>query len=252
MPTTSRSIPAQLITEPKTLTTFLIGGMAIGVLGNAVYQLLTNWLTTGNWAAVRIILGALLVLVGVIWFLNRLSVRLRPAPPLPGKKSPDKRRGIIFLVSNEPTIQKAIDWHRDRLERCWLVCTEQSMPVATKIKSELSKDGRTAELVLINDVYDPIECRNKINDIYASLPEGFTESDVILDFTGMTAIASVGAVLACLDERRAIQYTPGVFDRELKVVKARDPVEVTLDWSLVRVPTDVLPKGIVTIPTASS
>jgi hypothetical protein len=32
----------QLLTTPQTLLTFLIGGIALGVLGNAAYQVLTN------------------------------------------------------------------------------------------------------------------------------------------------------------------------------------------------------------------
>ena len=34
----------QVLTAPKTLLTFLTGGIALSVLGNAVYQLLTSWL----------------------------------------------------------------------------------------------------------------------------------------------------------------------------------------------------------------
>ena len=53
---TSRSSGLELLTAPKTLSTFLLGGVALGVLGNAVYQLLTNWLSTDNSAAIRIII----------------------------------------------------------------------------------------------------------------------------------------------------------------------------------------------------
>lgn len=238
MASSSFSSGLQLITAPKTLTTFLIGGVALGVVGNAVYQLLTNWLTTSNYAAVRIIIGSLAVLIGVLWFLSRLAHRLRPAPPIPNKRPPDKRRGIIFLVSNEPTIRKALAWHAESLEWCWLVCSEQTMPLAAKLRAELTEQGKNAELALVNDVLDPVECRNTVNGIYAKLPMGLSESDVILDFTGMTAIASVGAVLACLDEQRAIQYTPGVFDNELKAVRPRDPVEIRLNWGMLQTSAD--------------
>ena len=40
----------QVLTAPKTLFTFLTGGIALSVLGNAVYQLLTNWLPTSHLA----------------------------------------------------------------------------------------------------------------------------------------------------------------------------------------------------------
>lgn len=235
MPRNAFTQGLQLITAPQTLTTFLVGGVAIGVLGDAVYQLLTNWLTTSNWAVWRIIIGSVLVLLVVIWVFGRIVSKMQPAPPLPGKKAPDKRRGLIVLVSNEPTARKAIEWHLDKLELCWLVCSEQSHPVAEKLRDELLKKGRNAELIFIHDVYDPVECRNEVNRIFELLPEGYSAADVILDFTGMTAVASVGSVLACLDEDRSIQYVPGVFDKELKVIQPRDPVEIVLDWGTVQI-----------------
>src|SRR5712691_1563995 len=205
----------QLLTTPQSLLTFLIGGIALGVLGNAVYQVLTNWFGANNSAMAGIISGAFLVLVGVAVMLGHLAHRLRPAPPLPDKQTPHKRRGLIILISNEKTARKALDWHQETLEWCWLVCSAQSMPLATQFEAELQAQGKRAKLVLINDVYDPLECRNQVDAIYTQLPAGLSPSDVILDFTGMTSMASVGSVLACLDEQRSLQYTPAVFDEQL-------------------------------------
>lgn len=226
----------KLMVSPEALIPFIIGSLALAVAGNAVYQLLTNYFGTDYKAVTAIFFGTLLVLITVAWLLSSLVNRLRPASPVPNKKAPDKRKGLIVLVSNEPTIRKAIEWHNDTLLWCWLVCSEQSMPLASKIKADLEAQGRTAYLVLINDVLDPVECRNKVESIYTNLPPACTDSDVILDFTGMTVIASVGSVLACLDERRSIQYTPGVFNNELKAVQPRDPVEISLDWNMLRLP----------------
>jgi hypothetical protein len=222
----------QVLTAPKTLLTFLTGGIALSVLGNAVYQLLTNWFTTSNSAIVGIIIVFVLVLVGVAWMIERLARRWHPAPPLPNKQPPQQRRGIIFLVSNEPTIRRALAWHRDTLQWCWLVCSEQTLPLAGKLKAELQAQGKKAELVVLNDVFDLVECRNRVDAIYTQLPAGYTPGDVILDFTGMTTVASVGAVLACLDEQRAMQYTPAVFDETLHAIQPRDPVEVVLSWGM--------------------
>ncbi len=78
-----------------------------------------------------------------------------------------------------------------------------------------------------------VECRNTVDRIYTHLPADLPESEVILDFTGMTSIASVGAVLACLNDQRPIQYTPAVFDSALKVLRPRDPIEIVLNWNIV-------------------
>lgn len=223
----------QLLTTPQTLLTFLIGGIALGVLGNAAYQVLTNYFGTNNLAMLGIIIVALLVLAGVVAMLGHLAQRWRPAPPLPDKQTPHKRRGLIILISNAQTARRALAWHQETLEWCWLVCSEQSMPLATQLKTELQAEGKKADLVLINDVYDPLECRNKVDAIYTQLPAGLNATDVILDFTGMTSMASVGSVLACLDEQRSLQYTPGVFDAQLQAIQPRDPVEVVLTWGMV-------------------
>jgi len=223
----------QLLITSQTLLTFLIGGIALGVLGNAAYQVLTNWFGTSNSAMALIITIAFLVLVGVVVMLGHLARRWRPAPPLPNKQAPYRRRGLIMLISNGQTARKALAWHQATLEWCWLVCSEQSMSLAVQLKAELQAEGKKADLVLINDVYDPLECRNKVDAIYMQLPAGLNAADVILDFTGMTSMASVGSVLACLNEQRSLQYTPGVFDAQLQAIQPRDPVEVVLTWGMV-------------------
>jgi hypothetical protein len=75
-----------------------------------------------------------------------------------------------------------------------------------------------------------------VERIYSDLPPGCLETDVILDFTGMTACASVGSVLACLNENRSIQYTPAQYDTTLKAMQPLDPVEVVLHWGMLRLP----------------
>ena len=222
----------QVLTAPKTLLTFLTGGIALSVLGNAVYQLLTSWLPISNYTIIGIIMVSVVVLVGVAWMIEHLARRWRPAPPLPNKQPPQQRRGIIFLVSNEPTIQRALAWHRDTLQWCWLVCSGANATPGWETQSGTPGTGKKAELVVLNDVFDLVECRNKVDTIYTQLPAGCTPADVILDFTGMTTIASVGAVLACLDDQRAMQYTPAVFDEQLHAVQPRDPVEVVLSWGM--------------------
>ncbi len=229
----------QLLTAPQTLLTFLIGGIALGVLGNAVYQVLTNWLGTTTITMLGIIVGAGFVLVGVAAMLGHLAQRFHHDPPLADKQEPRYRRGLILLVSNAPTAQRAIAWHHETLEWCWLVCSAQSLPIATQLKDELQAEGKQATLVLLNDVYDLFECRHKVEAIYQQLPTGLAPSDVIVDFTGMTAMASVGSVLACLDEQRALQYTPAVFDEHLRALRPLNPVEVVLTWGMVSPPQEV-------------
>lgn len=220
----------QLMLSPQALVPFLIGSLAIAILGSAAYQLLTNWLGATNRGALMIGAGALLVLVFTAWFLSTLVERLSKPEPLLGKRHPDKRRGVIVLVSSEPSCRAALQWHGATLERCWLFCSTQSAPIAAKLEAEMKAAGKSVTIVHINDVFDPLEYRDAVERIYASLPEGWSDNDVIVDFTGMTSCGSVGSVLAAVHAERPIQYTPAQFDGTLTAMRALDPVEITIDW----------------------
>src|SRR5947209_15534949 len=85
-----------------------------------------------------------------------------------------------------------------------------------------------AQIEEIKDAFDPIGLKKKVDSIYENLPATCQEVDVILDFTGMTALASVGSVLACLDESRAIQYVPAEYNDKGQPIKPLDPIEIVL------------------------
>jgi hypothetical protein len=63
----------------------------------------------------------------------------------------------------------------------------------------------------------------------------------------MTVIVSVGAVIACLSENRAIQYTPAARDERLQNPIPLDPVEVELDWQMLRAPQTNQAKRIIAV-----
>ena len=225
-----------LLTAPPTLLMFIFGGVTMGVLGSAVYELLTNWSSKSNTALIVITAASTLALGGVTLFVRHISSRLRqPIPVLPDKRRPAPRRGLIGLVSSEETIRKALEHHRGALQWVWLVCSEQTLPRAQALRNEITEN---VAIVLIDDVYDPAECRCKIDDIYTHLPDGLTESEVILDFTGMTSVASVGAVLACLNAPRPMQFTPGKYNPDLKKPQVMEPIEVVLHGAAPQVSED--------------
>ncbi|MGH9767091.1 MAG: CRISPR-associated protein [Blastocatellia bacterium] len=228
----------QLLFSPDAIIPFLLGSLMMAVAGNAIYELLTNLLGTSNKAIVGIGISALMVLGGAVVALKHFAKQFQTTPTLIGKKPPDPRKGLILLVSEEETCRKAIDWHRDRLAHCWLLYStkSKSQDTAERLRQELAGTGVRAEMIFISGVYDPLEFKQKVDSIYAALPEGFVESDVILDFTGMTGCASVGSVIACLDEQRPKQYTPGHYDAKLDVTQPLDPVEIVLHWGLLRSP----------------
>ena len=227
----------ELLFNPAALIPFLIGTLCVAILGSAVYQAITNVFGTSTNAVLGIALVTLLVLLVCARVLGMLLARVRPLPALVDKKPPPKCRGLILLVSNEATCRKAIEWHKERLERCWLICSTDTAPTARKLAEELRSNRLTVPPEIpIADVHNPLEYRDRVNDIYARLPEGWSDRDIIADYTGMTASASVGMIFACMTEERPIQYIPAYYDKDLKALQPLDPIEVMLHWGLVGTP----------------
>jgi hypothetical protein len=220
----------QLLFTPDMFVPFIVGGIAMGVLSNAVFQLLTNSLGGTNRNLALIAVGSIGSLLAAGVFLQRILARRVALAPVAGKNVPAPRRGLILLVSNEETCRKAIEHHRAQLKWCWLLHSTQSLDKADKLQKELEQAQVWCELVKIQDVYDVVESQRKVAGIFADLPAGCAEADVILDFTGMTVVVSVGAVLACRGGERAIQYTPAAYDKQLAASAPLTPIEVTFSW----------------------
>lgn len=61
------------------------------------------------------------------------------------------------------------------------------------------------------------------------LTQGWTPDDIIADFTGMTAQASVGMVLASLSVQSPLQYTPAQSQDGKPTGRSLNPIEITLN-----------------------
>ncbi len=225
----------QIFFSPQTIAPFLLGSVFLAVLGNAVYDLLKTWLGGETSGLLRIAFGALLLFalsVTVVYFIiNQRLNRLQRTKLDIGKRPPHKFSGLILLVSNADPCRAAIRYHLPRLQRCWLICSLQTLDLARQMAREFPMVCAT-DPIIINDVYDPIEFRDAVNEVYRSrMPKSWLESAVIADYAGMTAHGSVGMVLACIGTNRALQYTPAHFDRATgKTLGSLDPIEVTLAW----------------------
>ncbi|MDQ2805469.1 MAG: hypothetical protein M3Z04_00895 [Chloroflexota bacterium] len=213
--------------DPQALVPFLVGSMALAVLGNAVFQLFTNWLGTGSPALLGIIFTMLLVLIVASLVLAHVLNRLPPPAELK-IEHPDPRSGLILLVSNEEACLAAIRWHQATLQHSWLVHSTMTANIAQEVAKYLEEQHIKVDLCYVSDVFDPTVCAKEVEGIYGDLPAGLTARDVILDFTGMTAIASIGAVLACMGRQAPMQYTPAQRDENGRVIRSLPPFEVIL------------------------
>lgn len=200
-----------LFLETRSIVLFIVGAICIGVVSNAVYDWLMDWL--GPNPLVVFILGLvafIALVVFVHWFREFAQRRARNSRLRAEEyETPQCKRGCIVLVSQVEAAKTGLKPHLDSLQRCWLIHSAQSKEQAEDVARWLddNKDGAVVvELRQVDDVSNPIEFYKVVGSIYSSLPSGLQPNDVIADFTGLTKNASVGMVLACLDADRELQY----------------------------------------------
>ncbi len=218
---------AKIFFNPETLIPFLIGTIFLSVLGNALTQILFNIFGTTTKATLGIALGSVLIFIFSVWLLAKSLTKMRSPEIDLGKSSPQKHKGLILLVSRDEPCRKAIEYHLPLLERCWLICSSQSLDLAKKLKQDFPK-LKIPEPIVINDIYDPLEFYQQVRKIYKHLPPGWIPEDAIADFTGMTAQASVGMVLASLSVQSPLQYTPAQSQDGKPTGRSLNPIEITL------------------------
>ncbi|MFQ3616766.1 MAG: CRISPR-associated protein [Cyanobacteriota bacterium] len=237
-----RNTPTEAITQAikivfnaETILPFFIGSVCLGLFGNAVYDLLQSWLGDNAVALIRIALISLLILVGAIatvsWLISR-QIALLPANvpfEVRQKKLEQKYPGLILLVSNPAACETAIHFHLPMLKRCWLICSRETLEKAQDLRRKFPEIC-VDDPIVMNDVFDPLKFRDCVDGIYRTrLPKGWSEQEVIADYTGMTAHASVGTVLACINAARPLQYTPArTDDKTGKIMGSHEPIRVML------------------------
>lgn len=226
----------KIVFSPETILPFLIGSVFLAVFGNAIYDILKNLFGSSTPDLVRIAVLSLLILAiavgSVSWVISRRIAAMSVDVPfeVQQKQLEQKYRGLVLLVSQVEACETAIRFHLPVLQRCWLICSRERLEMAQDICREFPKICHDAPLV-VNDIYNPLEFRARINDIYRTrLPKDWTEAEVIADYTGMTAHASVGVVLACVGTTRPIQYTPAKVDAQGKVIGSLNPIRVVLGF----------------------
>ncbi|KYC40396.1 CRISPR-associated protein [Scytonema hofmannii PCC 7110] len=217
---------AKIFFNPETLIPFFIGSIFLSVLGNAITQILGNLFGNTTTAALGIILGSILVLIFSVWLVTKSLTKVRSPQIDLGKLPPIKHKGLMLLVSREEPCRKAIEYHLPELEGCWFICSSQTLDLAKKLTQDFPK-LKVPEPIVINDIYDPLEFYQEVRKIYKYLPQGWIVEDVIADFTGMTAQASVGMVIASLFEKSSLQYTPAELKDRKPTGCSLNPIEIT-------------------------
>ena len=190
---------------------FVIGAVSLGVFVNALFEFLRVLLTDWNVSLASLAVAGLSV--AVFWLtVIVFSERMKTAAQMTlttDMVPPRKRRGLIVLVSDrgDEVLRAAVEFHTGMLERCWLICSEKSKKVAEDFRAS-HPSICVDEPIVVPNVYLPIETFRAVRGILDSLGNDWNTDDVIADYTGMTAHASVGTALACSINGIAMQYTP--------------------------------------------
>jgi len=226
----------QLLFEPKTGLLFLAVALIGSVFCNALCDILTIIFNLGNNlnGCFTILGGTLFIFLLILWIFAQ-NIKNRARYPFRFTEDfPEKRKGLILLISNYDTSEKAVMLHLGELEKCWLLYSDHPRSIESKDKiCELLKYHFIEPIPIhIKDVFSSKGIRDEVDNILSHLPEGWNENDIISDFTGMTAPASIGMVLACLRNNRPLQYVPGNYDKDGRAVTATEPVEVKLEWDI--------------------
>ncbi len=204
----------RLFLETRVPVLFLIGSLALAILGNAVYELLTGVFGATPQFLIALIAGAVMIFAFVVVGFQRLLrgfKRRRGTTVEPDRQAPP-HRGLILPVSPNPQAADAdiIAWHqRDAtLRHCWLLA---SPSVADSerfrdLKQNLLEQNVTPHVVLLDDVL-------RANQVYAKVREAINQAvpvgdawPLIADITGGNKVMTAGILLACLDAGVPVQY----------------------------------------------
>jgi hypothetical protein len=206
------------------------------------------------WAKWLLEIGTPLVMVAILLWpaaVRRLWPWGREVEPETTVHEARRCRGLVVLASPGPgiaTAAKAVDFHSrlgDHLQTVWIFCSDSSGANADKLHHELVAAHPALEIVMermsdaaFQDI-ESVEERME-SEVYASLEaRGWTESDVILDFTGGTKTTTAGAILAGLPQARRMEFVPAERrDAEGRVIDplaAGNPREIRIDYRMKRV-----------------
>jgi hypothetical protein len=230
----------KIVFNPETILPFLAASVCLSIFCSAIYDIVKKTFGETIPDLSRIALIALIILAAIVallcWVIAQRLHRVTTDKPFEVRQKAfvPKYLGLILLVSNPEACTTAIRFHQRTLQQCWLICSSKTLDTAQKLCQEFPQVC-VDQPIVINDIYNPLEVYARVNDIYCDrLPPGWHESDVIADYTGMTAHASVGTVLACVSKARSLQYTPAQFDRNGKIVGSHDPIRILLQREVSR------------------
>ncbi|MFV9504088.1 MAG: hypothetical protein AB4911_05925 [Oscillochloridaceae bacterium umkhey_bin13] len=235
--------------ETRAPLLFLIGSLALALLTNAVYELLTTTLGVTPVFLIGLILTTTVLLIAAtLGFLRILRVierrQIRVRNHIPAEQQAAPHAGLILPVGmrNDGPELAIIQWHlrNATLRHCWLLITPEV--------EQKAKFGDLKQLLHENNVrIHPISLSDAIqsDQVYTLVRTAINEAKqigealpLIADITGGTKPMTAGTLLACQDEATAVQYwsTPRDEHGNPRLVEEGRPMRVMLQPAFEEIP----------------
>ena len=203
--------------ETRAPLLFLIGSIALAILGNAIYELLTSSFGATPVFLIALVVGAALIFAFVTVALRRLLRALEQRRVVvrnqvrPDQQA-ERHAGLILPVGLNPRGAEAaiVAWHQRgaTLRHCWLLVSPQVMnnPKFGDLKQGLLDQGTLPHLIELDDAIQVDEVYLKVRAAIAEARRFPDATPLIADITGGTKAMTAGMLLACLETGVATQY----------------------------------------------
>jgi hypothetical protein len=175
--------------------------------------------------------SALVAVLSVIfsWRKNKIHFDVRE------EDMPDKKIGMILLIGPSKRVAiSAIDYHKQKLEICWLVGTEQAAPTAQYLVTHYPniqfKFGNEY-IVAEDEIKNTYEVVSFIlaND---SKKHHVKMKDIVADITGGLKTMTSGMVLACTGHKCDMQYMKSPRNERGEIVSTlAKPIKVGIAYN---------------------
>lgn len=225
----------ELFFTPRFPVLFLLGAALLAVIGNVITDLVKSYLGDTQWH-LWLILGVAVALLATVVYLA-LAIGFLRARLFTKREyavidipHPARRKGLIAFVSltQRAHLEKAIAYHREALERVWLIATKDVEAAAYELKRGYETPQLSVDVISLDNQWDLLRCKEVVERVYRERLGALTEEDVIADFTGGTKPMTVGMIFACMTPARKLEYVPAIYDGG-GAKEPLDPIEYVFD-----------------------
>jgi hypothetical protein len=221
----------------------------MALLGNAVFDLAKTTFYLPPWAVVVfcvVLMVALWFLAPILhaWFETHRLLKPSGFDVTEQAGSVRPAKALIALVGKgdprEAAARDAALYHRETLERVWLLTSNEERLATEELKKLIESEGRPGLQVEVDSYKDILSIdasKSRVEELRreALKKHRIPEQDLVCDFTGFNKQAGAGMILACAPKGTRLEYmVPQGTDERGRPDRGRfgssQPIEVTIGY----------------------